>query len=280
MPLYLLVEGKLDRVCLGPVLGNVVTLEQGGSKNSLKPEAKTRQEFRKAPHYFLRDRDFDYQPPDDISQPSALMGKNKNGIEVIVGWHWCRYEIENYLLEPAVVQRAVPDADQNDYKRQLQQIAMRIRAYEAARWSIGTARKSLPPHYELQTRPDELPEIAIPENCSDTVSLYWLKNTVGNFRDIVSIALDTSTITHNFQTFMRRFDDEFCLNIDNILIWFAGKDLFAGLTEWCSQYGFSNSGEFRAYLRTWCADNPDEVIQLLPEWRALRSLLESKKKIR
>jgi hypothetical protein len=202
MPLYLLVEGKLDRDCLGPILGNVVTLERGGSKNSLKPEAKTRQEFRKTP-YYLRDRDFDYSPPDNISQPVALTEKNGN----TVGWHWCRHEIENYLLEPAIVQRAM-SANQDNYKRQLQQIAKYIRAYEAARWSIGIARKNLPPHYKLQTRP-ELPEIATPEDCSDKASLCWLENTIGSFRNIVSPALDTNTVTHNFQAFRQRFDDEF-----------------------------------------------------------------------
>ncbi|MCP4697833.1 MAG: hypothetical protein GY862_13420 [Gammaproteobacteria bacterium] len=170
MPSYLLVEGKLDAACLAPVLGDVVTLKQGGSKNSLKPEARTRQNLTKTPYYFLRDRDFDFKPPDDIFQPVALTEKNGR----IIGWHWCRHEIENYLLEPAIVRRAVPDANPDDYERQLQQTAMRIRAYEAARWSIGTVRKSLPPYYELQTRRPELPEIAIPKDCSDVASLLRL----------------------------------------------------------------------------------------------------------
>lgn len=99
---YLLVEGKLDKQCLTPILEGNPTVERGGSKNSLKPEARTRATLNHHPYFFLRDRDFDYEPPSDTSQPQPFIENGKT-----IGWHWCLHEIENYLLEPKIVEAAI-----------------------------------------------------------------------------------------------------------------------------------------------------------------------------
>ena len=55
-----------------------------------------------------------------------------------MGWHWCRHEIENYLLEPALVAAACsPRITEATYLEQLRGAALRIRYYEAARWAVG-----------------------------------------------------------------------------------------------------------------------------------------------
>jgi len=262
---YLLVEGKLDEQCLTPIFEGKVTVERGGSKYSLKPEARTRATLKKQPYFFLRDRDFDYEPPEDTSQPQPFIVNGKT-----IGWHWCRHEIENYLLDPKIVQAAFSNIDWDNYQNQLQAAAYNIRFYEAARWSIGVARRSLPPHYELETRPSDLHEIAIPVDCSDQSAYIWLRDTSNIFYSRVSDSLRKDVIATSYQVFKDKFNDDFCQDTNNILLWFSGKDLLAAMSTWCIENSFQSPGEFRAKLGKWCRDNPEEVVNLLPEWQALR----------
>ena len=64
-------------------------------------------------------------------------------------------------------------------------------------------------------------------------------------------------------------------SVDDVLIWFAGKDLMAGLGPWLVTQGIENPGAFRAKLRTWLGDHPDDAPVLLPEWRGLISMLRA-----
>jgi hypothetical protein len=115
----LLVEGKLDAEVLNPVLGLLpvrLTLERGGSKSSLKPKARDR---RQGPTgiaaCYLRDRDFDFDPP-----PSAALPVVDSHVETgaVLGWRWCRHELESYLLEPRLVEAAT-GWNVADYSREL-----------------------------------------------------------------------------------------------------------------------------------------------------------------
>lgn len=264
---YLLVEGKLDQQCLTPLLAGNPTVERGGSKNSLKPEARTRAILKRQPYFFLRDRDFDYDPSKDTSQPQPLIENGKT-----IGWHWCRHEIENYFLEPQIIHAAIHRINLDNYQTQLKTAAYNIRFYEAARWSIGIARRSLPPHYELQTRPSELKkkEIAIFNDCSEPATSVWLQNTTSEFYSKISKALNKETTIENYQNFQNLFTQDFCQDINNILVWFSGKDLLAAMNTWCINNGFPHPSDFRAQVADWCHDNPEEVVNLLPEWQALR----------
>jgi hypothetical protein len=72
---WLLLEGKLDEKCLTPIFAGKPIVERGGSKYSLKPEARRREIEKKEPYFFLRNRDFDYDPPEDTSQPQPMTTK-------------------------------------------------------------------------------------------------------------------------------------------------------------------------------------------------------------
>ncbi len=152
----LLVEGKLDAEVLSPVLGTLpvrVTLEAVGSKSSLKPRARDR---RQGPvgvsTCYVRDRDFDFDPPVDSSQPTVDSRQETGGV---LGWRWSRHELENYLLEPRLVEAAT-GWSAADFERELLAAARNLQHYNAARWAVGIARRSLPPFNDLPTRPAEL----------------------------------------------------------------------------------------------------------------------------
>ena len=150
----LFVEGNLESEVLTPIFKGSPVVRQGGSKNSLKPRAATERRENRVNAGYLRDRDFDFDPPADTTAPT-IDGRDKS---TPVGWRWCRHEIENYLIEPSLVAEAItiPTAD---FEQVLRDVGTEIRSYQAARWTVGCVRRSLPPHYDLKTRPEGLNEI-------------------------------------------------------------------------------------------------------------------------
>lgn len=90
-------------------------------------QATERSENKKRAGYF-RDRDFDYEPPADLTKPTV----DHVSAGVAVGWRWCRHETENYLIDPQVVAQATKLLPA-DYEAALKAAAASIHHYEAAR---------------------------------------------------------------------------------------------------------------------------------------------------
>lgn len=266
----LFIEGNLESEVLNPILQGIPILQRGGSKNSLRPRARAeRQENRVAAGY-LRDRDFDFDPPVDLSKPTVDF--EDQGIPV--GWRWCRHEIENYLIDPLIVSEAMkwPMPDVEDAIRQA---ASKIQSYEAARWTIGIVRRALPPHYKLETRPDGLNEIALPQGLDSTAVNGWASNSIETHRSHIATKTDPHAVQTSFDDFSARFNDAFITDVANILLWFSGKDILAGMAGWLGSKGIANPGEFRALLRDWIIAHPEQTLELLPEWNSLTTILRT-----
>ena len=204
----LFIEGKLEFGTLSPILQGNPVLQLGGSKNSLKPRAFTERRENTVAAGYLRDRDFDFDPPMDVAEPSV----DSYDRGVPYGWRWCRHEFENYLIDPPVVSEATgwPIADVEDA---LRQAARKIRIYEAARWTVGVVRRALPPHYELSTRPDGLNEIDLPPALDAAAVNAWASNNVETHRVPIVTATDPANVQASFDTFDAQFDDAFVADV-------------------------------------------------------------------
>jgi hypothetical protein len=266
----LFVEGNLESEVLNPILSGSPVLQIGGSKNSLRPHASAERKENKVTAGYLRDRDFDFDPPIDLSTPTV------DGIDndIPFGWRWCRHEIESYLIDPTIIHEAmawpVPDIE-----NAICEAAGQIRYYEAARWTVGIVRRVLPPHYDLKTRPGDLNEIALPQDLSEAAVEHWALSDIETHRSRIAVQTDRHTIQTTFQEFSTRFDGNFIANTAQILLWFSGKDILAGMSGWLAAKGVANPGEFRASLRNWIIAYPERTLELLPEWRALIEVLRS-----
>jgi hypothetical protein len=260
----LFVEGALEIELLTPILQGSPVPQQGGSKNSLKPRARTERRDNKVVSGYLRDRDFDFDPPIDLSRPT------EDGVDsgVPFGWRWCRHEIENYLIDPALVSEAM-NLSKADVEQALRQAAKTIRNYEAARWTIGMVRRVLPPHYELKTRPAGLNDIGVPAALESAAVNAWALNTIEDHRRPMVAATDTTSVEASLADFAGRFNEAFIADLSGVLLWFSGKDMLAGLADWLISKGIANPGAFRAALRDWIIANPERALELLPEWRGM-----------
>ena len=261
----LFIEGKLDAELLNSIFQGNPVLKIGGSKSNLKTRARAECENKITAGY-LRDRDFDYDPPTTLSSP-ALDCDNPPG------WRWCRHEIENYLIEPSLISEAmgfsiidVHDAICNS--------ANKIKSYEAARWAVGIVRRALPPSYELETRPDNLKEIAFPQQSDISAVSTWALKTIEAHRIRITDAIEPSRVNESLQYFLARFDNDFIADISNVLLWFSGKDILAGMDEWLKTKNFYNPGLFRASIRDWVIAHPERTLELLPEWQSLARTLQ------
>lgn len=264
----LLVEGNLESEVLNPILKGSPVLRQGGSKNSLKPRAVTERRENKVNAGYLRDRDFDFDPPADTSTPT-IDGRDGS---TLFGWRWCRHEIENYLIEPSLVAEAI-SIQTADFEQVLRDVATEIRSYQAARWTVGCVRRSLPPHYDLKTRPAGLNDIDLPADLGDAATQTWASTSVESHRLPITAATDPETVRASFDQFVVRFDEAFISNLSNVLLCFSGKDLLAAMRGWLNSMGYANPGEFRAAIRDWIIANPERTLELLPEWKALTELV-------
>lgn len=221
---------------------------------------------------YLRDRDFDYEPPIDTTQPVV---DQRVGAEIL-GWHWCRHEIESYLIDPALV-LAATGWDRAGYAEALVAAGEQIRHYQSARWVVGTARRSLPPHHELSTRPDGLEgDFRLPQALDDPLTHDWARQHLSAFLTRVENSLGAAAVEQSIASRSgllteARFDD-----VSEVLLWCSGKDLLAALEPWLNARGHPNAGAFRAFrrrMRNWVIENPDAALACLPERQALVQFL-------
>lgn len=268
----LLVEGNLDVEVLQPVLG--LRVLPVGSKGSLRPRALEQRDekTKNVVACYLRDRDFDSDPPTTYTAPVEDSRLPSGG--PVLGWHWCRHEMESYLLEPALVEAATKRTwSAASYGSALMQAATRIAPYTSARWAVGIARRTLPPLRDLPTRPQLASEIRLPEDCTEAACSQWARDLTGRYLRDVDASLGQSAV----DTSLARLKTHLAslTTPEEALIWHTGKDLLAALAPVLPGPFRNNAPLFRAELRNWVREHPTDALALFPEWQALHTALKN-----
>jgi hypothetical protein len=284
----LYVEGKLDSELLNPVLAGIPAINPAfHSKDDLPHVVRRRRrdDERRSPSppsgatrsypCFIRDRDFDYEPPSSQVQPEQ---DKPDGGHPPLGWHWCRTEIESYILDPGIIGQ-MPGFNVEAFEVALLDVANDIRYYQAARWAVAERGGAVKAAGYPRNRPQALPgEFALPGDLSEGGCLTWATIHVADYRQKVSDALDQHELKSAFEAHKSRFDDAFLGSVANVLLWFSGKDLFAALEGWLASsgpQGYGSAGTLRDKVARWMHDHPEAVLAALPEWRGLRDMLRA-----
>jgi hypothetical protein len=269
----LLVEGELDAELLHPICeGRPVVEAIKSSKNALAPRTRHEREKTGPCVCYVRDRDFDYDPPPQTDRPCL----DREDESLPLGWRWCRHSIENYMLEPTIVSKTLVDVQEDSYREELLKAAQTIKYYQAARWAIGVARVSLPPNYELRTQWEEekKKDFHLPpqEKLFGREMRNWAIESVNAFVTRLLPELDAQVIAKHYAEYATKFDDKTFLSIESTLLYFSGRDLMMALDNWWRPQGIQSAKELRNRLRQWMRDNPEQVLETLTEWRSLVSL--------
>lgn len=285
MPVNLLfVEGcgndPVDAPILLALLAGRPPVEMGGSKGSLKPKARdARGPGRRVEACYLRDRDFDTDPPDDRTVPTIDAHVDGHAGPVL-GWRWCRHEIESYLIDPRIMAAASGLAEER-LVHEIFEAAAKLQVYGAARWAIGVVRRHIPVPGQLRTRPDHLQsDFALPVLSSSTEEwLAWATRHAQRFQSAVATALSAADIDAEFQTHLEQLVvPPVGLregSLDDVLTWYPGKELMAALDVTVYQSFADNPTVLRRRLRDWIRNNPDAALTIFPEWQSLVTLLRA-----
>jgi hypothetical protein len=269
----LLVEGQnLDAVVLAAIFAGNPVVVGGSPKGSLALRARDLRRDTGQQVCYVRDRDFDFLPPSDLTQPTVdtLDGGAP------LGWRWCRHEIENYLIEPDLIQAAL-GWDKASHEAELVAGARRIKHYQAARWVVGQARRVLPPARDFPTSPAECAghEFQLPADLAPAGTASWVQTQAATFLTSVQTVLDPIQLTTELTNHSARLTDSFLGNVTNVLIWCSGKDLLAAMQGWLQTTHGLHPSQLRNLVRDWITTNPDQALALLPEWERFRDLVRA-----
>ncbi len=220
----------------------------------------------------LVDRDFDCRDFTCTNQPIPCVYEN-----IQVGWSWERKEIENYLIDPQVVRRALRSKAlrMDEYQAALRKASEDISTYTAARtalscygfknfWGeqVGNTSYYFPSSRSLGKKA-----------CQDHI-----RNIVQQFKgDRIVTPEDVlnkfERLLPLFSTGGVRFENE------NFLTFFAGKDLLYIMRNSLREFGFETSNSQTSPQEVFLErvikgmERAEEVWTWLPEWQELRNLI-------
>lgn len=194
-----------------------------------------------------------------------------NGISF--GWRWERKEVENYLIDPDIVAKALgPQAPNHSlYILALHQARDQIAYYQAARTSLSVNRK----------RFDDLPSCFGPERGKEkhlfpnqlctTSCEEGIKKTVINHQNVQIVELDEVLTSY------KNYIPEFIKNgtrHKEYLYAFAGKDLFWAMEVWFKQNNFHGAWAFREKVLIGIQQTTEDISSWVPEWEKLLQMIK------
>ncbi len=189
----------------------------------------------KASHVAVRDRDFDVVP-DEQNPPGSLI---KTHIPTL--FLWVRHEIENYLLEPAILAHVLDDVrtwknappidvqDATGARAVLDAAAKRIMFFEASRWALGTLTRKVKDVSVLHNRWGlDFPTLP------DADELAESKCRVNTCLGVQKFHQNTRQISEHdaatrYEHYVNAFSDPAFWSDARYLVWFSGKDIFASI---------------------------------------------------
>ena len=271
MPVNLLLcEGgpnSPDVRLLSKLLAGQCEVRPMGGKQGMGDRIKARRENLGNTVYGMLDGDFltDWEMPRGKPHSWTI---NENNRTIHLGWRWERKEVENYLIDPEVVHRALGSASppEDEYKDALDQTRDEIAIYQAARTALSACRRRFSPlpsafgpkrGREKHPFPDKLDEPACRAGIDQTVQEYadahvtTPEHAIGRF----------SAYTQEFQSGADRRN--------YFLYAFAGKDLLWAMNERLQQWGFAGAWAFRERVLKGVLRASKDIANWLPEWKAL-----------
>lgn len=265
----LLVEGELDVEIFTKVFDGV-NIVRGGSKNGLGPQTRIDRTAGRTTVY-LRDRDFDFLPVENVGIPTV---DARDGA-IHLGWRLNLHELENYLIEPRIA-CATFAIDVSLWESQRCDAARRIASYQISRWTVGQLRANLPPNFKLGTKPDDIAEMRLPADLSESSTFAWCKRAIGAFREKIEPHLANAAIESELAKRKLFFREELLSDAAYVLKWCSGKDLLAALdVSTLQEVKCKSPKELLNRLRDWVMKNPGPFLSSYPELQGIRTQLSA-----
>ena len=169
----------------------------------------------------ILDRDFDCHDFTLTNSPQQVFDRRN----VQIGWTWERKEIENYLLDPEVVERALgrKAPPMNEYQAALRQAAEELSTYTAARTALSCYGFKNFWGEQVGNASYYFPRRLGREACEQNIRV-----TVQQFRG--DRIVEPENVLEKFKRLLPSFRPD-GFRFENFLTFFAGKDLLYAMAK-------------------------------------------------
>lgn len=260
-----------DARVLNKLLAGFCTIEPAGSKYGMDFRILARRQVSTTATVMgLRDADFDREWNSPVDKPAPWTKRMAGGDVESLGWWWSRKEIENYLIDPEVVSRALgpraPDAV--EYRSALDRAARVLSEYTAARAALSSCRltvKQLPNRWGQPRGGDRhrYPERLTKSACVKEIKRIVRIHTRGTLPEPKQVVARYRALRPYYQPGGNRRRD--------YLYTYAGKDLLVCMNDDLGALGFGSFSAFRERILLGIRDTADDIATWLPKWEALRN---------
>jgi hypothetical protein len=232
--------------------------------------------------YAIRDRDFPEKWTGVSQEVLDWITPDHLGVLKQWGWIWARREIENYLIDPIIVQKSlevhvcqknfdIGFFNLDDYMFAVNSARDSIMIYQAARIALTQAGK---PYY-LHT------------NWGKTRGKYNYR--FPQKRDMLSCEQEIKklfqnrdqqiiTINEILEKFHQIFEEECSLGkprYNDYLYAFSGKDILWAMEEWFSKTKFQNNTTFQKIILTGIENSREDITAWCNEWISLSQKIKN-----
>ncbi len=188
------------------------------------------------------------------------------------GWRWERKEIENYLIDPVVVERALGDMAPNmeTYKTELESARDRIAIYQAARTALSANRSRfypLPSSFGSERGRENHP---FPDAFDEDSCRNSMFQTLAAYQQIQCISREQLAVS--FDAYLMECRQSGC-RYQHYLHAFAGKDLFWAMDSWLRANNFIGANAFREKILCGISKTAEDIAPWLQEWENLRDTI-------
>ncbi len=196
--------------------------------------------------------------------------QSRDGISF--GWRWERKEIENYLIDPAIVVRSLGEEapDRNQFRLALELARDRIAEYQAARTALSANRKQfkdLPSCFGQKRGKEQHP---FPDDLDEQQCQAGILTTISNHQR--SQQVQEAEVLDSFQRLLPECRPQ-GIRYKDFLFAFAGKDLFCAMDGWFKTNGFHGAWAFREKVMSGIRRTSEDISTWVPEWAQLHQLI-------
>jgi len=190
-----------------------------------------------------------------------------------LGWRWERKEIENYLIDPVVVELALgtnaPDSD--EYIRAMEGARDALTIYQAARTALSNCRPRFQNLKSAFGRPRGKEQHPFPDELSESACRNSIDELVRKFNEAQHVR--TCDVEARFAEILP--ECSVGERYFNYLHYFAGKDLMIAMEGFLTRAGFGSWAAFREKILIGIEATPEDIADWLPEWKALQAEIDS-----
>jgi len=270
----LLCEGTAsspDARVLSRILMGRAAIHPLGGKYGMGDRIKARREILKQNTiYGILDGDFDGKCETPTHRPRPWVGSD----QVSLGWRWERKEIENYLIDPEVVRRALGEAapEEQAYLNLLSESRDSVATYQAARLALTVHRPRFAPLPNQFGAVHGFSQHLMPDDTSIESCAKGIEVAVLEHNSLQTIVLES--VEAEFQR--RRPECEpGGSRYAHFLNDFAGKDLVCAMANGLEALGFQSPRVFLERILVGIDTTTDDVATWLIEWAALRDAINA-----